>query len=339
MPEEDVVLESVDRVRALLASGFNRFGLGESASACVADALIEAELWGRPTHGLMRVSGIVRMLKGGLTGEPTIDAEGPSFARINGAGCLGYVVSSRAVEAAVSRAKESGLAVVGARNSAHNGMLGYFVYCLARSGLIGFATTHCRPSVAAFGASEGVLGTNPVALACPSPEPNGDPVLVDLATSAVTYGEMEHRRREGSSLAEGVALDASGTPTTDPASAQAGTVLPFGAPNGEGKGSALGLMVELLSSLAVGAPPFPDKAGTYGHFFMAFRPDLLAGEGSYRDGWEQVLQRFGVLRPRSGFPQPRLPGARAMVRRREGLRDGIKVSVKRWKEVIDVLEA
>jgi LDH2 family malate/lactate/ureidoglycolate dehydrogenase/AraC-like DNA-binding protein len=331
------VCETAEQVRELLTAGFLRFGLSAWASAQVAEALVEAELWDRPTHGLMRVSGIVKALKGGLTGEPKIGREGPSYAQLDGAGCLGYVVSSRAVEVAVEKAGASGLAIVGARHSAHNGMLGYFAYRLTEAGLIGFAATHCRPSVAAFGASEGVLGTNPLALACPSPEPAGGPVLIDLATSAVTYGEMEHRRRQGTELSAGVALDAAGRPTEDPASAQAGFVLPFGSPNGEGKGSALGLLVELLSSLAVGAPPFPEVAGSYGHFFMAIRPGLLAGEESYRDGWEQVLKRFGVLRPRPGFPQPRLPGARAMAKRREALREGLRIAPALWAEVRSAL--
>ena len=327
------IQKSAAEWRELLRTGFAKRGLAEDLAEHVAEALVEAELWGRSTHGLMRVPQIVKALDGGLIGRPRVASEGTVFAQVDGAGCLGYVVSALAVDLAARKARAHGLAVVGARNSSHNGMLGYYVWRLAQSGLVGFSTTHCAPSVAAFGAAERLLGTNPLAFSFPAADADDDPVVIDLATSAISYGEVERRRRYGEPLPEGVALDSTGAPTTDPTLAKDGFFLPFGSPGDEGKGSALGLAVELLSSVVVGASPLPSTHSGYGHFFLALQPELLNDTSAYASGWEKMVTRIRGLRMRPGRPPARLPGARAFARRQRGLREGLAIDSALWAEL------
>ncbi len=321
----------------ILAKGLQELGLPDTAARVVADALTEAEAWGRPTHGFMRLRGIQKAIESGLTkGTPDISKEGASFASINGRGCLGYVASKVAVSMAVKKARDTGLAVVGVHHSSHNGMLGYYTWKLAEAGLIGLATTHCLPSVAAFGSNEAVHGTNPIALACPGSKANADPILIDLGTSAITFGELNWLRINGQPLPEGVALDPEGRPTTDGEIARAGHLLPFGGLAGEGKGSALGLLVELLSSVVVGAPPMPTSPQDYGHFFLALRTDLLTAPDTYQTGFDAIVERITGLKGRDGM-EPRLPGKRALEQRRKALANGLSIDEQRWNEIQAVL--
>ncbi|MCZ7643847.1 MAG: Ldh family oxidoreductase [Planctomycetota bacterium] len=323
--------------QAWLEAGFRRLGLHAEGAAQVAEALVEAELWGRPTHGFARTGGIAKALGKGLTGTPKTLREGHGHAILDGTGCLGYVVCARAVQLASAKAQASGLAAVGARHSSHNGMLGHFAVQLARRGFVALAATHCVPFVSAFGAREKVLGTNPLALAFPAPESGGDPLSIDLSTAALSWGELDRRRREGQPLPEHVALDEEGRPTAEPAAAAHGTLRPFGAPFDEGKGSALGLAVELLSSLLVGEDPLPDSPRRYGHFFLALQPELLGEAEAYAQGWRKLIERIAGLKLRPNTPPARLPGARAWAHRREALRTGLSVSAEVWREMREAL--
>lgn len=330
MPAFEPILRAPEAWRDDLLARFQTLGLAPELAENVVDPLLEAELWGRPTHGFMRVPGVVKAVRRGLTGRPKIEAEGPHFARIDGTGCLGYAVSALAVKVAVDKARACGVCVVACRNSAHNGMLGYWSWKLACAGLVGFNATQCLPSVAAFGGNEAVLGTNPLAWGFPAAGPGGDPIVIDLATSAINYGEINLRARAGKPLPDGVALDAAGRVTTD--ASKVATVLPMGGPVGEGKGAALGLAVELLCSVLVGAPPFPEKTSDYGHLFVALKPGAFTDEAGYADGMKAVAERIHGLAPRPGQETPRLPGERAFSHRRRALKEGLRVDAAIWAE-------
>lgn len=330
MPASESLLRPAQAWRDDLLARFETLGLARELAENVVDPLLEAELWGRPTHGFMRVPGVVKAVRRGLTGFPKIEAEGSHFARIDGSGSLGYAVSALAVKVAAEKARACGVGVVSCRHSAHNGMLGYWSWKLACAGLVGFNATQCLPSVAAFGSNEAVLGTNPLAWGFPAAGPDGDPVVIDLATSAINYGEINLRARAGKSLPEGVALDAAGRVTTD--ASQVATVLPMGGPVGEGKGAALGLAVELLCSVLVGAPPFPKQVSDYGHLFVALKPGAFAGENEYAAGMKAVAERIHGLAPRPGQETPRLPGERAFAHRRKALKEGLRVDPAIWAE-------
>ncbi|MBK6804139.1 MAG: Ldh family oxidoreductase [Betaproteobacteria bacterium] len=164
-------------------------------------------------------------------------------------------------------ASASGIAVVGACNTWFSGRLAYYVERIARAGFVAMHTANTAARVAPFGGADRILGTNPIAFAFPC---GGEPVVLDIGTSGVTWGEALLRQATGRQLDSGVAVDAEGCETTDPAAALAGAFLTWGG----ARGSSLAFAAQLFGILA-GSDPVLREARNSGFFFLALNPDLL----------------------------------------------------------------
>jgi LDH2 family malate/lactate/ureidoglycolate dehydrogenase len=184
---------------------------------------------------------------------------------------FGHVAGCAGIEKAIEMAQETGIGIVGVRHSNHFAAAGYFCALAAQSNAIGMAFTNAAPRVAAAGGTRAVLGTNPIAFGCPTL--SGPPVLFDFATSAISGGSTRSSAQVGNRLPEGVALDASGRPTTDPHEAQRGTLLPAAG----AKGFGLALMVEILCGVLTGSAVGEEVGSLFsyerpidaGHVFLA----------------------------------------------------------------------
>jgi LDH2 family malate/lactate/ureidoglycolate dehydrogenase len=311
-------------VRGLVERALRAHGADEHEAAIFADVLIEAELRGRSTHGLNRLGGLLTMLRTRRRDAPQIVMERGPLAAIDGRDQSGYVVGVLVADTAVRLAGREGLALVGARNTRHAGMLGYYVGRAAQQGVIALLFADCSPLVAPWGGAESVLGTNPIAAAFPN-EPY--PILIDLGTSATTYGALDQARRSGERAPEQSALDASGRPTTDPAAVHA--ILPLAGH----KGYALALMVQLLSGVVVGAAAVPPAHQDYGMMMLAVRPDVFAPPERYRQGVAEVVRRIKSARRMSGVEEILIPGERAFRERESRLREGIELSDQQWTDL------
>lgn len=311
----------VAEVRDLLERAFLAHGASEEEARLFTDVLIEAELCGRPTHGLNRAAGLAEWLGRRSPGRPEIVKERGALVHIDGRDQSGYVVATLVADVAVRVARREGHALVGACNTRHAGMLGYYVTRAARQNVIALMFADCLPLVAPWGGAEPVLGTNPIAAAFPN-EPH--PILIDMGTSATTSGALDQARRTGSQLPPEATLDAAGRFTRDPHAA--GTILPFG----HHKGYALGLLVQLLSGVVVGAPAVPEGHYDYGLFMLAMRPDLFAPAEHYAEGVRELIRRLKATRPMDGFTEVLIPGERAFRERKRRLADGISVSEENW---------
>jgi (2R)-3-sulfolactate dehydrogenase (NADP+) len=223
-------------------------------------------------------------------------------------------------------AKQMGLGSVAVRNSSHFGAAGYYADRAATQGLIGLAFTNAMPAIAPTGGTEGLLGTNPIGAAFPVP--NADPVIADMATAMVARSRIRHALAAGQkSIPEGWALDASGRPTTDPAVAVKGSLLPIGGP----KGYALALMVEILcSALSDGEPGFQvtyenmvKRPSNICQFFLVLNPDGFSGSDRYGARVVHIADVIGKAKPMEGEAPPRLPGARGHAVQRRVLAEGI----------------
>ena len=160
----------------------------------------------------------------------------------NQSGMLGMYYATRAV---IERAKPHGFALVGVNNIWMSGRSAYYVEMVARAGLIGIHTVAAPPMVAPLGGARPALGTNPIAFGFPM---DGDPLVIDLGTSAFMGTDLQFRQRLGIPLPEGVAIDEHGRPTTDAGAARRGAILPFGGH----KGYALALAMHALGVLCGG---------------------------------------------------------------------------------------
>ena len=299
-----------DRAGAVAATAFERQGISTADAEITAEVLVSADARGKHSHGLLRLERFVRGIEHGNV-DPDGDIEtvrdAGAAATLSGGSRLGPVVALEAVGEATARADAHGVGAVGVHDSNHLGTLGYYTDVLREEGYVGLAMTNTEPAMPPYGGADPVLGTNPVAVGLPT----DPPFNLDMSTSAIARGTVLRAEENGERLPEGVALDAEGEPTRDPAAALEGTIRPFGGP----KGSGLAIAVEVMAGGLVGAAMGEDVTGTYhtteactkGDFFLAVDPVALGG-GSVSDRVSAFLADLKDGQPAAGFDGIRLPG-------------------------------
>jgi LDH2 family malate/lactate/ureidoglycolate dehydrogenase len=293
-------------------------GLGFSA----ADAditvrhLIDCELRGLSFSGLARILSIGERLAVKPLGADgvRITRQTPLSAQLDGGDRLGYVVAQRAVEIAIDKASDVGLAVVGASNTWYTGMLSYYAEMITGQGLVAVIASNASPWVAPFGGTEGRFGTNPFCLGFPS---SSTPVIWDIGISEIIHAQVVLAQRLGRELPPGVAYDASGQVTTDPAQALSGAFTAWGGH----KGSGLGVSVQLLGMLA-GSPVFPKPLEDFGFFVLALQPDLLTPGDEFAAKVSEFSEAMRTTRPADEDVPVRMPFERSAARRAAQLAAG-----------------
>ena len=210
-----------------------RAGLSDADAATGTDVLATTDAWGVFTHGTKSLAGYLRRLQaGGLhpQGKPCIVAEGGAWATVDGDSSLGMVTSVFAMQTAIAKARQQGIAYVGVRNSCHFGAAGYYAWLAAREGLIGIAMANDIPSVAAPGSRGAVTGSNPLAYAVPAGKRR--PMLLDISTATVAGGKVYAAKARGEPIPNNWIIDGDGRPTSDPSGfPQVGALLPMAGHN------------------------------------------------------------------------------------------------------------
>jgi LDH2 family malate/lactate/ureidoglycolate dehydrogenase len=215
--------------------------------------------------------------------------------------------------------------VVGVTNSWMSGRSAYYMEMIANADLVGMHTAASGRSVAPFGGTRPALGTNPIAFGMPA---SHGPVVLDMGTSAFMGTDLAYRERLGQLLPEGVAVDAEGRPTRDPAQARLGALLPFGGYKGFG----LAFIVQALGVLA-GSAFEPD--GDDGYLFVVLKPDLLIRPDDFKQQISALVDRIKASPRQPGVSEIRIPGERAFRSREQKLRDGIEID----RAVYDALKS
>src|SRR5688572_4455742 len=259
---------SIKEATDLVVRALTRAGMAAGNARIVADHLVDANLCGHEFSSLARVLAVADELsRKPPAGEIRIVREDRASAVIDGGDNVAYVVSLVAIDKAVEICRKHGVAVVTANNTWFSGRCSYYVERAARQGYVALHTTSVTARVAPFGGIDRVMGTNPFAMAFPADD---DPLIIDIGTSATTWGDVLLARAKGEPLPAGVAVDASGCPTIDPGAALEGAFLAWGGQ----RGSALSLAVQLLGVLAGSAPVIP-QTGNFGLFFLVIDPEML----------------------------------------------------------------
>jgi ureidoglycolate dehydrogenase (NAD+) len=306
----------------------------------VAHSLVLTSLWGIDSHGIMRLPHyLARLKEGSIEANPILSylRTGPCTGQLNGGHGHGIVVCHRAMGEAVALARESGLGAVGVSESSHCGAVGLYGRQATRAGLIGVAFTHSDAFVAPFGGRGKFLGTNPICLAVPSRDLDR-PICLDMATSAVPWNRVVNARREGRPLEKGWALDASGSPTTDPGAVDC--LFPLATY----KGYALAFLIDLLCGPLNGmpfGPHIPPMYGDYserrhlGSFFLAIDPARFAGGARLPQVASQMAEearRQPLADDATEILAPGDPEYRCEAERR---RVGIPIEPGQWKEICE----
>jgi LDH2 family malate/lactate/ureidoglycolate dehydrogenase len=250
IPMNSTITVTADRARAFMAELFVAAGVEVEAATLVAGCLVEADLQGVGSHGLLQAPNYVRRLRAGtIRGHAELRLVRSSGAiRVYDAGlALGHAVARQAMEGAMEVARATGISAVAIRSATHFGMAGQHAAVAAHAGLIGIAMCNSRVMLPAPGGTRPVVGNNPLAIAVPAA--GRPPIVFDMAMSAAAMGKIRLAAQRGEPIPADWALDSAGQPTTDAAAAIGGMLQPAAG----AKGFGLALMVDLLCALADGS--------------------------------------------------------------------------------------
>jgi ureidoglycolate dehydrogenase (NAD+) len=322
---------NADELHAFCTEALRRAGASESHSRITADVLVMTDTWGVFTHGTKLLRDYVKRIRsGGLRTdtEPTVVASGPAWSIVDGGSCLGHVTSTFAMEDAIQRAKKSGIAYVGVKNSCHFGAAGYYAWLAAKAGLIGISMANDIPSVAAAGSRRCVTGSNPLAYAVPAG--TRDPLLLDIAISTVAGGKVYAAYQRGEPIPDNWIIDSEGRPSTDSSLYPASAAL---APMANHKGYGLALLIETLSGLLTGASVTwqvgswiwgdATQPTDHGAAFLAIDISQIMPPQQFESRVNSLIDEIHAAPTADGVERVLLPGEREWNHRRKALEEGI----------------
>ena len=307
---------SVDEARDLGERALRGIGYEPDEAAIVTDHVIDAALCGYEYSGLAKLLNVPEHRRFALPRQPMrLLRETEVSALYDGGNNVGMLAIYYAAKATIEKAKAHGIALVGVTDTWMSGRNAYFVEMIAREGLVAIHTASSGGAVAPLGGIKPILGTNPIAFGIPTEE---GPLILDMGTSAFMATELQLRVRRNEALPEGVAIDRDGRPTTDPAAAQAGALLPFAGYKGFG----LGLIVQALGVLG-GAGMI--EGAVDGYLFIAFRPDLLIPLEQCRREVSALIERVKAVPRAPGVAEIRIPGENSARNRERLRREGLDI--------------
>lgn len=287
-----------DIVGDFMVKAFTKLGVPEKDAEICADVLLESDRRGIESHGVNRFKPIYvdRINKGILNPVTQVDIirESPTTAVLDANDGMGMVASKMAMDMAIEKAKKYGTACVAVRNSSHYGIAGYWSTMATNEGMIGITGTNARPSIAPTFGVENMLGTNPLTIGIPTDE--GNPFLIDCATSITQRGKLEFYERIGKDTPAGMVIGRDGSALTDTSyilkalNNKEAALSPLGGIGeelGGYKGYSYAVAVELLSAVLAGGlflkdlTCFDEKGELrpyhLGHFFIVVDPEAMIG--------------------------------------------------------------
>jgi ureidoglycolate dehydrogenase (NAD+) len=311
----------VAEATALAVQVLTRHGMSAHCAQMTADHLVDAALAGHEFASLARLPFLTRQLQGrACAGEITVERETLTSALIDGHDNIGYAVSVFAIDKAIALCKHSGMAMVSAKNTWASGRLAYYVERAARQGFIGIHAVNGPARTAPFGGMDTLMGTNPISFAFPS---TGDPVIIDMSMSAITHGGAGLAKAKGEKLAEEVAIDSAGHPTTDPDAALRGAFRIWGGHRGYG----ISLAVQMLGMLAGSGPVVRDEHH-YGLCFIVIDPATVLPGDDYLARVAELRQIINASRPAPGHDKVRMPGEQSQAHQRQATRAGANATIQ-----------
>ena len=319
----DRVRLSASEAQTLAEAVLARIGYDAEEARIIADHVVDAALCGYEYSGLPKILNVAehRQLRQPRRHMRAL-RETPNSALFDGGNNNGMVTMYRATQVAITKAREHGMAVVGVNNSWVSGRSAHYVEMVARAGMVGIHSVSSRTHVGAPGSSGPATGTNPIAFGFPTLQ---QPFVIDLGASAFMGTDLIFQERRGAVLPEGVALDAQGQLTRDPA--KVATILPFGGY----KGFALALAMQALGVLA-GSGLGDDK--TYGYLIMAINPERMLPGDDFRRHMSEMLAKVKAAPRQPGVDEIRLPGERSSRERARHLSAGIEIDRKIYEALL-----
>ena len=307
-------------------------GLNDEDCRVTSEALVSTDALGVFTHGSKLLVGYLKKLRGGgypITAVPCIDREGSAWAIVDGAAGLGQVGSTFALQTAIKKAKQLGVAFVALRNTGHIGAAGHYAVQAAKAGCMAMVTGNDMPSVAAPGSTKAVLGSNPLAYAIPT---GGNPILLDIATAAVAGGKVYAALQRGEQIPPTWLIGPDGLPTTD------GSLYPYNAalaPMAGHKGYGMGLWCEVLSALIPGGAmtwqvgswlfDAPSKPSLHNASFFVADIDAMTDRAEFNVRMQSLINEIHAAPTADGIASVLLPGEREFRNAQDAALHGINL--------------
>jgi LDH2 family malate/lactate/ureidoglycolate dehydrogenase len=334
---------TAEELGPLITAIFQAAGAQDEDAATVADSLVDSELCGHESHGLIRVSEYLGHIRDGkiVPGAQAelVDDRGTTLV-VDGNWGFGQVVAGRATEWLIERALEHGVAAVAIRRCAHVGRAGVYPARAAERGLVALAFVNgggAKPRLAPHCGRQPVFGTNPVAAAVP--RPGSAPVVMDFSTAAVASGKIRVLRDRGEPLPPGWILDVEGSPSTDPEDYYAGGML---LPAAAHKGYALCLLVELLAGCVTGAGSLAVPESGYrvgnGMFMQAFDVGAFMPREAFGSRARALADAVHATAPATGCEEVLLPGEPETRTANRRSREGLDIAESTWKGIVSAAE-
>jgi LDH2 family malate/lactate/ureidoglycolate dehydrogenase len=324
----DTVRLSVAEAVALGERVLTRVGYSGEDARIIVDQMVDNALCGYKFAGLPRLLAIANDEKTGKARAPVkIVHETPVSALLDGGNNVGYVAAWRAAEVAIRKARAGGMASVGVYNSYYSGRNAYFVEKIVREGLVAFHACGAHPFVLPPGGARPMLGTNPICFGFPSED---GPVVFDIGTASLMFGEVMLHAHLKEPLPEGVGFDEHGNPSRDAAAVLKGGVAPFGGHKGYG----LSFSIQALGLLA-GAALARGEVRDYGFLFWVLDPDVMLPGGEFQRQMSEYVRQIKATPRRPGVDEIRIPSERAFRERERRRLEGIVIE----KKVVESLRA
>ena len=318
-------------------------GCSPQNAGVVARGFIEADERGLALQGLDHIwttLGDLRLGRMNGNSRPRIVKETAATALVDGDAGPGQVGGMVACDVAVRKARESGSCIVGLRGAGDVFRLGGYTEAIAREGFIGLMMTNSiPPRVHPFGGMEPVLGTNPISIAIPT---RGDPIVLDMATSASAVGHIRLAGYHGDPIEPGLAVGPGGQPTTDADEALRGAIAPLGGPKGFGLAVCVAIMTGPLVGALLGQELDDALEGDHqgskhrGHLIIAIDPASFGDSAEFRRSVDQYADEIRSSRPRADVSAIQMPGEREFAERKRAMSDGVRVYESVWRKTAEL---
>ncbi len=324
---------AIAALTGFIADAMVKSGVSSADAERIAELMLEADLLGADAHGVFRLPQYVQRLKLGSTNpRPAIEVErtAPATALVHGDNGMGHLVVARAADTAVELARETGVAWVGCRMSGHAGAAGVYAALPLKADMIGIYSAVANANhMPLAGGAEPLLGTNPLAIAIPAGEE--PPLVLDIATSIVSYGTIKNHRLLDRPLRGDWMIDPkTGAPVTDPHQSAEALLLPMAGYKGAGLALMLGLLAGTLNGALFGRDCVdfnadPTKLTNTGQFVVALDPSRFQPIATFKAEVDRHIRSLRNSAALPGHDPVRLPGEQRAKRRDDRLRHGVSL--------------
>jgi LDH2 family malate/lactate/ureidoglycolate dehydrogenase len=321
---------------------FNNAGVSKENAETVAESLIQADLRGVDSHGVVRTAIYIERIEKNMMDpftDPKVESEDFATVLVNGNNNIGAVVGKKAVEIALEKAKERGAAIVGVKGSNHFGTGAYYALKAIEKDMILLVMSNASQTMPPTGGKRPFIGTNPLAIGVPAG--NEAPFLLDMATSVVARGKIIVASQKGEEIPLGWAVDKDGIPTTDAEAALDGAVLPVGGP----KGYAISMFIDILAGVLTGAGFGKYVNNMYenweepqnvGHIFIAIDINRFIPIELFKERMDRYISEIKAEPKADGVDEILIPGELEFRKTLERKQNGIELPAKVVKELDEI---